>query len=83
MNKPLIVIVEDEEDILDLIEYSLQKEDFETIGFLNSKKLYDVLDEESVDLIIMDRNLGGGVEGSEVVNSIREDGYNVPVIFLT
>ncbi|MEA1917542.1 MAG: response regulator transcription factor, partial [Campylobacterota bacterium] len=61
----------------------LQKEDFETIGFLNSKKLYDVLDEESVDLIIMDRNLGGGVEGSEVVNSIREDGYNVPVIFLT
>ena len=34
----LIVIVEDQEDILELIEYSLNKEGLETIGFLNTKK---------------------------------------------
>ena len=29
-----IVIVEDEEDLLELLEYNLQKEGYETIGFL-------------------------------------------------
>ena len=34
MNNKLILIVEDEEDILELLEYTLQKEGYETIGFL-------------------------------------------------
>lgn len=77
-----IVIVEDEEDLLDLIEYSLSKEDFETIGFLDTKNVRQFLDEEDVDLLIMDRNLPG-VEGSEFVQSLREDGFTIPVIYLT
>ena len=32
----LILIIEDEEDILELLEYTLQKEGYETIGFLNA-----------------------------------------------
>ncbi len=40
MKNKLILIVEDEEDILELLEYTLQKNGYETIGFLNvSKKL--------------------------------------------
>lgn len=77
-----IVIVEDEEDILELIEYSLMKENFETIGFLNTKNVIQLLDEEEIDLLIMDRNLPG-VEGSEFVKELREDGFNTPVIYLT
>ena len=77
-----IAIVEDEEDILELIEYSLAKEDFETIGFLNTKNVVQLLEEEEIDLLIMDRNLPG-VEGSEFVKELREDGFNVPVIYLT
>ena len=77
-----IVIVEDEEDLLDLIEYSLSKEDFETIGFLDTKNVRQLLDEENVDLLIMDRNLPG-VEGSEFVQSLREEGFTTPVIYLT
>jgi len=77
-----IVIVEDEEDLLELLEYNLQKEGFETIGFLNTKTVAQLLDEESVDLLIMDRNLPG-VEGSEFVKELREDGIDVPVIFLS
>jgi DNA-binding response OmpR family regulator len=78
----LIVIVEDQEDILELIEYSLNKEGFETIGFLNTKNVKDLLEEEKVDLIIMDRNLPG-VEGSEFVAKLRKDGMSTPVIYLS
>ncbi len=78
----LIVIVEDEEDILELIEYNLQKEGFETIGFLNTRSVEQILAEEHVDLLIMDRNLPG-VEGSEFVASIRKKGIDIPVIYLS
>jgi len=77
-----IVIVEDEEDLLELLEYNLQKEGFETVGFLNTKTVAQLLEEEDIDLLIMDRNLPG-VEGSEFVQELREDGIEVPVIFLS
>lgn len=78
----LIVIVEDEVDILELIEYSLNKEGYETVGFLNTKNVKELLEEEKVDLIIMDRNLPG-VEGSEFIASLRKEGVTIPVIFLS
>ena len=78
----LIVIVEDQEDILELIEYSLNKEGFDTIGFLNTKNVKNLLEEEKVDLIIMDRNLPG-VEGSEFVAKLRNEGLSTPVIYLS
>ena len=77
-----IVIVEDEEDLLELLEYNLSKEGFETIGFLNTKTVEQILDEEEIDLLIMDRNLPG-VEGSEFVAKLRDKGFDVPVIFLS
>ncbi|MBE0514803.1 response regulator transcription factor [Sulfurimonas sp.] len=77
-----IVIVEDEEDILELLEYNLQKEGYEVIGFLNTKSVEQMLVEEDVDLLIMDRNLPG-VEGSEFVQALRKDGFAIPVIYLS
>lgn len=77
-----IVIVEDEEDLLELVEYNLQKEGYDVVGFLNTKNVEQMLLEESVDLLIMDRNLPG-VEGSEFVQSLRKDGCTTPVIYLS
>ena len=77
-----IVIIEDEKDILELEEYLLEKEGFEVTGFLSPKKVLDFLDEEDVHLLIVDRNLSG-VEGSEFVKSIRDLGYQTPVIYVT
>lgn len=78
----LILIVEDEEDILELMEFNLGREGFETIGFLNTKRVHEVLSEEKVDLILMDRNLPG-TEGSEYIASLRRQGINIPVIFIS
>ncbi len=77
-----IAVVEDEEDILELIEYHLEKEGYESIGFLSTKNLLSVLEEEKIDLLIMDRNLPG-VEGSEFVSSLRDKGISIPVIYLS
>jgi DNA-binding response OmpR family regulator len=78
----LILIVEDEEDILELIEFNLGREGFETIGFLNTKRVTEVLEEEKIDLILMDRNLPG-TEGSEFIASLRRQGIDTPVIFIS
>lgn len=78
----LILIVEDEQDILELMEYHLTKEGFETIGFLNTKRVQEALEEENVDLILMDRNLPGA-EGSEFVDMLRKKGVQTPVIFVS
>jgi DNA-binding response OmpR family regulator len=83
MNNKLILIVEDEEDILELLEYTLQKEGYETIGFLSiDKNVKKVLDEEQIDLILMDRNLPG-IEGTTFINEIKKQGYSNPVIYVT
>lgn len=83
MENKLILIVEDEEDILELLEYTLQKDGYETIGFLNvDKNVEKVLDEEEIDLILMDRNLPGS-EGTAFIDEIKSKGYANPVIYVT
>jgi len=77
-----IVVVEDEEDLLELLEYNLSKEGYEVVGFLNTKTVEQMLIEEDVDLLIMDRNLPG-VEGSEFVQALRKQGFTTPVIYLS
>ncbi len=82
MGKSTIVIIEDEKDFLELLEYSLQKAGFETIGFLSTKNVKKLLREEKIDLMIVDRNLPH-IEGSEFVKALRSSGINIPTIFAT
>ncbi|WP_263834035.1 response regulator transcription factor [Sulfurospirillum oryzae] len=80
--KQTILIIEDEEDLLELLEYHLQKEGYETLGFLSTKNVEKCLQEEPIDLLIVDRNLPG-VEGSEFVEALRKKGFMQAVIFVT
>lgn len=77
-----IVIIEDEEDILELIEYHLSKEGYQVTGFLSTENVESFLEEENPLLMVVDRNLPG-MEGSDFVAYLREIGYDIPVIFLT
>jgi len=77
-----IVVIEDEEDILELLEYHLSKEGYDVTGFLSAENVEAFLEEENPALMIVDRNLPG-IEGSEFVAQMREIGYEIPVIFLT
>ena len=77
-----IVIIEDEEDILELVEYHLQKAGYETMGFLSTDNVEQFLEEEHPSLMIVDRNLPS-CEGSEFVAELRKYGCTIPIIFLT
>ena len=77
-----ILIVEDEEDILDLMEYTLTKEGYDVITCIDTSNVQDMLDEEEVSLILMDRNLPG-IEGSLYIQKLRKEGYNQPVIYVS
>ncbi len=77
-----IVVIEDEEDILDLIEYHLTKDGYLVTGFLSTQNVEKFIEEEMPDLMIVDRNLPG-VEGSLFVEHLRKQGFDIPVIFLT
>ncbi len=77
-----IIVIEDEEDILELIEYHLSSEGYAVTGFLSTENVEQFLEEETPSLMIVDRNLPG-MEGSEFVAYLRDIGYSIPVIFLT
>lgn len=77
-----IMIIEDEEDILDLMEYTLSKEGYDVITCVDTTNVRDILDEDDVSLILMDRNLPS-IEGTKFIKSIRELGYNEPVIYVS
>lgn len=77
-----IVVIEDEEDILELIEYHLNKEGYTVTGFLSVENVEQFLEEETPSLLLVDRNLPG-MEGSEFITHLRQAGYEIPVIFLT
>jgi len=81
MNKT-ILIVDDEEDILDLMEYTLSAAGYDVITCVDTSNVRDILDEESIALILMDRNLPG-IEGSMFIEKIRHEGYNQPVIYVS
>ena len=53
----LITIVEDEEDILELLEYTLGTEGYETIGCVDTTNVQSILDEENIGSeVVIGRN---------------------------
>jgi len=77
-----ILIVDDDNDILELLEYNLKNAGYGVLGFTSTKHVRKVLDEEQIDLIIMDRNLPD-IDGSLYVEMLRSKNIMTPVIFLS
>jgi len=81
MNKPRILIVEDEPAIADNIQYALETEGFQTIRHSEGGHVLSLLHDETIDLIILDIGLPD-INGFELCRQIRRL-YSIPVIFLT
>jgi DNA-binding response OmpR family regulator len=81
-NTQTILIVDDEEDILDLLDFTLSSEGYDIISTTETSNIKNLLDEEDINLIIMDRNLPN-TEGSIFIQQLIKDGYDYPVIYIS
>jgi len=82
--KPLIAIVDDEPDILELLSYNLKKENFEVEEFSNSLKFLDWIKKNKPNLIILDLMIPD-VDGIEICKILKKDERTakIPIIMLT
>ena len=81
MEKPTILVVEDEPAIADTIQYALESEGFRCLRLEGGSEVVEVLDRQPVALVVLDIGLPD-VSGVEVCRRIRQR-HDVPVIFLT
>ena len=81
---PRILIVDDEEAILELIAYNLQKEGFQTESAVNGWEALEKVAANPPDLVILDWMLPG-VDGLEVCRRLRDNHKTrgLPIIMLT
>jgi DNA-binding response OmpR family regulator len=77
-----ILIIEDNKDLCDAINYRLQKEDYNTDVCYSGEYAMDYALNPSYDLIILDRMLPV-MDGLSILKAIRKKGLSVPVIMVT
>jgi two-component system alkaline phosphatase synthesis response regulator PhoP len=79
-----ILIADDEPDILEIIQYNLQKEGYEVVAVKNGNEAIDQAKKFQPDLIILDIMMPGK-NGIEVCNLLRmQPAYNETlIVFLT
>jgi len=84
MNKEHILVVEDEEDILELVRYNLQKEGFNAHGVTSGEEAIAFVKTQSPDMVLLDLMLPG-IEGLDVCKFLKNNPKtcNIPVIMLT
>lgn len=84
--KDIILCIDDEEDLLELIEFNLSNafkdENYEVIGCLNAKMARRFLENENIALILIDRNLVTD-DGLNFIKEVKGLGYDIPTIFLS
>jgi len=79
-----IVVIDDEEDILELLEYNLIKEGYRVISIPDGKEGLETVRELVPDLIILDLMLPG-LHGLDLCRIIKNDKYlaHIPIVMLT
>lgn len=79
-----ILAVDDEEHILELLAYNLERDGYRVLKAESGEHALEILAAEKVDIVLLDWMLPG-IDGIEVLRRIRSDkNYrSIPVIFLT
>lgn len=84
MSKENILIVDDEEDVLELVRYNLDKNGYKLDTAASGEEALAKARAKMPDLIILDLMLPG-IDGLEVCKKLKSDSktQNIPVIMLT
>jgi two-component system, OmpR family, alkaline phosphatase synthesis response regulator PhoP len=84
LSNQTILVVDDEQDLLDLIEYNLKKEGFKVLKAENGYEGIQLAKSDNPDLVLLDIMMPK-MGGLEVCEFIRNDPATkkIPIIFLT
>jgi len=84
MSRESILIVEDEEEIQELLNYNLSKEGFRSAGVLSGEDALKKIRMEHFDCILLDLMLPG-MDGLDVCRTLKKDEktQSIPIIMLT
>jgi two-component system phosphate regulon response regulator PhoB len=84
MQKATILVVDDEEDILELVSYNLQKEGYQVLAAETGEEALHTAREDLPELIVLDLMLPG-LDGLEVCKILKNspDTKHIPIIMLT
>jgi two-component system phosphate regulon response regulator PhoB len=84
MPKALILVVEDEEDILELIRYNLDREGYQTAVAVSGEDGLTMARSRQPDLILLDLMLPG-MDGFDVCKVLKNDANtaHIPIVMLT
>ena len=84
MSKSKILVIDDEQDILDLVEYNLVQNGYKVSCITTGEEALEAARETKPDLILLDLMLPG-VDGFEVCKILKKDleTGEIPVIMLT
>ena len=79
---PLVLVVDDEENIRYLVESGLQLAGIDTVSAADGRAALAAVGEHRPDLIVLDVMMPG-LDGFETLRRLREAGDRTPVVFLT
>ena len=84
MAKPKILVIEDEPDLLEVVQYNLEREGHKVIVCRNGEQGLSRIRTDDPDLVILDLMLPG-MDGVEVCRQVKSDPVtrNIPVIMVT
>lgn len=77
-----ILVVEDDTSLRELFCTVLSKHDFAYFEAKDGVEAWDILEKQYIDLMISDIMMPN-IDGYELVKSLRENGYNMPVLMIT
>jgi two-component system phosphate regulon response regulator PhoB len=84
MSKKRILVVDDEEDILELVEYNLAKEGYHITGALTGEDALNKVQSEAFDLVVLDLMLPG-IDGLDVAKRLKSSPKTaqIPIVMLS
>jgi len=79
---PTILITDDEESIRNSLREILEFEDYHVLEAENGSQTFDILENHSVDLLLLDIKMKG-MDGMEILEKLSEESYQFPVIMIS
>ena len=76
-----ILIVDDEEEIVELLDFYMGNSGYKTFKAYNGKEAMEIFQKENISIIILDVMLPG-LNGKEVLRRIRQKS-SIPILFLS